>query len=179
MTFSSSERETFSPALSFPTIGQWVEYHGQNVTDKRDAPPQVIFWAADTRYEFLSKRGLWLQYHYMVNLGGNDFIFGYRGLDGPIQINERSSHFLGDTLRYDDFKMWNGRVIVYEINQLSRVSNDWILNHVIPNMVSHGLLQQVCIVFGGAVLFKLFDRTGKDAALTHMRESIMSTYHAL
>jgi hypothetical protein len=46
-------------------------------------------------------------------------------------------------------------------------------------MVNHGLPYQVCIVFGRAVLFRLFDRTGEDAVHTPMRESIMRAYQDL
>ena len=53
----------------------------KNVTDERDAPPQVIFGTMDTRYDFRSNGGLWLEYHYMVNPGENEFIFGYEGLN--------------------------------------------------------------------------------------------------
>ena len=77
----------------------------KNVTDERDAPPQVIFGAMDTRFDFLSNDGLWLEYHYMVNPGENEFIFGYEGLDDPIQIKERLSRLLGDTLRDTDFNL--------------------------------------------------------------------------
>ena len=44
---------------------------------------------------------------------------------------------------------------------------------VVPNMISHGPPRQFCIVFGHAVLFRLFDRTGENATPTPMRESIM------
>ena len=66
--------------------------------------------------------------------------------------------------------------MVYEIDQLSGVSDNWIRAYVVPNMVSHGLPCQVCIIFGRAVLFRLFDRTGDDAVPTPMRESIMRAY---
>ncbi len=56
----------------------------KNVTEERDAPPQVIFGAMDTRYDFLSNGGLWLEYHYSINSKDNEFVFGYEGLDDPI-----------------------------------------------------------------------------------------------
>ena len=46
-------------------------------------------------------------------------------------------------------------------------------------MVRHGIPSEVCIVFGCAVLFRVFDRTGEDAVPTPMRESIMQAYHEL
>lgn len=75
--------------------------------------------------------------------------------------------------------MCKGGVVVYEINRLSGVFDNWIFEHVVPNLVSHGLPRQVCIVFGHAVLFRLFDRTGEDAVPTPMRESIMRAYQDL
>ena len=72
-----------------------------------------------------------------------------------------------------------GGVICYEIDQLSGITDDWILEHVIPRMVSRGLSGQVCIIFGCAVLFRPFDRTGEDAAPIPMRESIMRVYNNL
>ena len=69
----------------------------KNVTEERDAPPQVIFGAMDTRYDFLSNGGLLLECHYCVNPGKNEFIFLYEGLDDQICIKERSSFLLADT----------------------------------------------------------------------------------
>jgi len=46
-------------------------------------------------------------------------------------------------------------------------------------MVCHGLLCEVCIVFGCAVLFRVFDRRGDDAVPTPMRELIMQVNHDL
>ena len=75
--------------------------------------------------------------------------------------------------------MCKGGVIAYEIDPLSVVSDNWILNYVVPNMVRHGLPHEVCIIVGRAVLFRVFDRTGEDAVPTPMRESIMQAYHEL
>jgi hypothetical protein len=46
--------------------------------------------------------------------------------------------------------MCKGGVIAYEIDPLSGVSENWMLNYVVPNMVCHGLPCEVCIVFGRA-----------------------------
>jgi hypothetical protein len=75
--------------------------------------------------------------------------------------------------------MCKGGVIAYEIDPLSGISDNWILDYVVPNMVRHGIPSDVCIVFGRAVLFRVFDRTGEDAVPTPMRESIMQAYHEL
>ena len=75
--------------------------------------------------------------------------------------------------------MYKGGVICYEINQLSGITDDWILEHVVPCIVSHGLPWQVCIIIGCAVLFQLYDRTGEDAVQIPMMESIMRVYNNL
>jgi len=64
-------------------------------------------------------------------------------------------------------------------DQLSGIPDDWILEHVIPCMVSHGLHCEMCIIFGRVVLFRLFDRTGEDTVPIPMRESIMRVYNDL
>ena len=51
----------------------------KNITDERDAPPQVIFGAMGTRYDFMSNGGLWLEYHYTLNPRDNEVIFGHEG----------------------------------------------------------------------------------------------------
>ncbi len=48
----------------------------KNVTDEWNTQPQMMFGAMDTRYDFLSNGGLWLEYHYMVNPVENEFVFG-------------------------------------------------------------------------------------------------------
>ncbi len=59
------------------------------------------------------------------------------------------------------------------------MSDNLILDYVVPNMVRHGIPSEVCIVFGRAVLFRVFDRTGEDVVPTPMRESTMQAYHEL
>ena len=65
----------------------------------------MIFGAMDTRYDLLSNGGIWLEYHYTVNPGENEFIFTYKGLDDPIRVKERLSSVLEDTLRDTDFNL--------------------------------------------------------------------------
>ena len=54
-----------------------------------------------TRYDFLLNEGFWLEYHCSLNPGENEFILGYEELDDPIQIIERLSHLLSDTMTSD------------------------------------------------------------------------------
>ncbi len=101
--FREADLQPYSLYPNYGVVGRlpW----SKNVTEERDAPPQVIFGAMDTRYDFLSNGGLWLEYHYCVNPGQNEFIFGYEGLDDPIRIKARLSRLLADTLRDADFSL--------------------------------------------------------------------------
>ena len=74
----------------FPEFGVWARLPwSKNVVEERDAPPQVLLASMDTRYDCISNLGLWLEYHYKLNPGENEFIFAYSGLDEPIEIQER------------------------------------------------------------------------------------------
>ena len=101
--FREADLQPYSLYHDYGVVGRlpW----SKNVTDERDAPSQVIFGAMDTRYDFLSNSGLRLGYHYSVNLEDNEFVFGYDGLDDPIQIKERLSCLLGNTLQNADFNL--------------------------------------------------------------------------
>ena len=57
----------------------------------------------DTRYDVLSNLGLWLEYHFELNPGENEFIFGYSGLNDPIRIKERLARQLKEILLSDSF----------------------------------------------------------------------------
>jgi hypothetical protein len=75
----------------------------KNVVDERDCPHQVLIGAMDTRYDVLSNLGLWLEYHFELNPGENEFIFGYSGLNDPIRIKERLARQLKEILLSDSF----------------------------------------------------------------------------
>jgi len=47
------------------------------VVDERDCPHQVLIGAMDTRYDVLSNLGVWLEFHFELNPGENDFVFAY------------------------------------------------------------------------------------------------------
>ena len=75
--------------------------------------------------------------------------------------------------------MCKGGVIAYVVDQMSGVTDKWILDHVVPNMVRKGIDEQVCKVLGRSVLWRVFDRSGDDAFPPHRREQIMSAYRDL
>ncbi len=62
------------------------------------------------------------------------------------------------------------------MDERSGITDNWILDHVVPNMVSHGIESQVCKVSGCAVLFCSSDRSGDDAIPPHKRMQIMKAY---
>jgi hypothetical protein len=87
--------------------------------------------------------------------------------------NSRRQHetYADTSIAYVDAKvaaaMCKGGVIAYLIDEISGVTDAWILEHVVPNMVNHGIDHQVCKVLGRAVLWRLFDRSGDDAFPEH------------
>ena len=49
--------------------------------------------------------------------------------------------------------MCKGGAITHAIDDLTGISDNWILEPVVPYMVAHGMNHQVCKVLGRAVLF--------------------------
>ena len=66
--------------------------------------------------------------------------------------------------------MCKGGVIAYLVDEMSGITDKWILDHVVPNMVRHGIDEQVCKVLGHSVLWRLFNRSGDDAFPPHRWE---------
>ncbi len=52
-------------------------------------------------------------------------------------------------------KLGKGGAITYQHVDGSGITDDWILQHVVPNMRNH-LEREVCIVFGHALLWRIF-----------------------
>ena len=75
--------------------------------------------------------------------------------------------------------MCKGGVIAYVVDQMSGVTDKWILDHGVPNMVRKGIDEQVCKVLGRSILWRVFDWSGDDAFPPHRREQIMSAYQDL
>ncbi len=72
-----------------------------------------------------------------------------------------------------------GGVVAYLVDPDSGITDDWILQYVVPNMVQHGIETQVCKVLGRAMLWRLFDRSGDDCFPEHRRNQIMQAYRDL
>ena len=72
-----------------------------------------------------------------------------------------------------------GGAITYAIDDLTGISDDWVLEHVVPCMVAHGINHQVCKVLGRAVLFRIFDSSGEHAIPYPIRECVMRAYNDL
>ena len=58
----------------------------------------------------------------------------------------------------------------------SGITDDWIFQHVVPNMLQHGIEPQVCKVLGRAMLWHLFDHSGDDCFPEHRCNQIMQAY---
>ena len=72
-----------------------------------------------------------------------------------------------------------GGVVAYMVDPLSGITSEWILEHVVPNIVAHGIDSQVCKVLGRAMLWRLFDRSGDDCFPQARRVQIMQAYNDL
>ncbi len=82
---------------------------------------------------------------------------------------ERQSHCKLDKCQQDTYasvtipyvdakvaaKSCKGGAITYQLIDGSGITDDWILQHVAPNMRNH-LEQEFCIVFGHALLWRIF-----------------------
>ena len=51
---------------------------------------------------------------------------------------------------------------MYAVERESDISDGWVIDHVTPNMASHGIPRQVCLVIGQAMLWRIFDTCGDD-----------------
>jgi hypothetical protein len=90
--FRVEDLKPYDAFIQFAVLARLV--WSKNVTDERDAPPQVLIGAFDTRYCPLANLGLWLEYCYELNPTPNPFVFGVEGLDDPIRIKERMGNLL-------------------------------------------------------------------------------------
>ena len=64
--------------------------------------------------------------------------------------------------------MCKGIAIAYLIDELSGLTDKWILNHVVPHMVMHGLMSKGAS-FGGILCW-----SGDNVFPSHRHEQIMS-----
>jgi hypothetical protein len=58
----------------------------------------------------------------------------------------------------------------------SGISDQWILDYVVPNMVRGGVPRQVCLVLGRAALWRIFDPSGNNLVPEVMRARVMARY---
>ena len=72
-----------------------------------------------------------------------------------------------------------GGAITYAIDDLTRISDDWILEHIFPCMVVHDINHQVCKVLGWAVLLQIFDSSSEHAILCPICECVLRAYNDL
>ena len=68
--------------------------------------------------------------------------------------------------------------MVYVVDPLSGVTEQWILDHVVPNLTKK-VTPEVAKVLGRAVLFRVFDSSGEVAFPPHRREQILEAYSDL
>ena len=68
--------------------------------------------------------------------------------------------------------------MAYVVDPLSGVTEQWILDHVVPNLKKK-VTPEVSKVLGHAVLFCVFDNSVEDAFLPHRHEQILEAYSDL
>ena len=75
--------------------------------------------------------------------------------------------------------MCKGGPIAYVIDPMPGVTNDWILSYNLPNIVNTGVPEDVCKLFGRAVLFCIFDISGEQDAPHVLHLHINQAYQDL
>ena len=68
-----------------------------------------------------------------------------------------------------------GGACAYVIKDGSSITNDWILDYVVPSMKQY-IPRQVCIVLGRALLWRIFDESGSNVIPDSIRNRVMAAY---
>ena len=71
-----------------------------------------------------------------------------------------------------------GGAVVYVVLEASGVTDGWICDHIVPNILRIGVPLQVCVVLGRALLWRLFDGSG-DAIPPQRKAQMLEAYRAL
>jgi hypothetical protein len=83
------------------------------------------------------------------------------------------------TIPYVDAKvaaaLCKGGACTYMIREGSQITDDWILDYVVPNM-RQKFPRQVCIVLGRALLWRIFDESGDNVIPDSIRNRVMAAY---
>ena len=86
------------------------------------------------------------------------------------------------TIPYVDAKvaaaLCKGGVCAYVHANGSGISNDWVLDYVVPHM-KEKCHRQVCIVLGRALLWRIFDPSGVHIIPQNIRVRVMAAYNDL
>lgn len=75
--------------------------------------------------------------------------------------------------------MCRGGAIAYVLNKDSGISNDWLIEHIVPHMAAYGIDPHVCLVLGRALLWALFDETQVLRIPEPRRQQMMHAYNSL
>jgi hypothetical protein len=85
--------------------------------------------------------------------------------------------YVDTTINYVDAKvaqaLAKGGACVYVVEEASGISDDWICDHVVPNMAAQDIDRQVCVVFDRALLWRVSDKSGDLAIPQRKREYIL------
>jgi hypothetical protein len=98
-------REELQTFHAFPEYGVTAKLcWAKNCKEERDAPTQIIFGAADWRYDVLSLLGVWLETLYESSELENEFIFDAIGAACPVTIKESVAYQLRALLKSEDIE---------------------------------------------------------------------------
>lgn len=75
--------------------------------------------------------------------------------------------------------MCRGGAIAYVLNEDSGISNDWLIDHIVPHMAAYGIDSHVCLVLARALLWALFDETQALRIPEPRRQQMMHAYNSL
>ena len=64
----------------------------------------------------------------------------------------------------------------YLIDEDLGITDQWILDYVVPYMFQAGIHCQVCLVLGCAILWRIFDPSGDDLAPDEHHRRVMARY---
>ncbi len=66
--------------------------------------------------------------------------------------------------------------MAYLVLEASGITDQWILDYVVPNMARAGISRQVCLVLGRAILWRMFDPSGDELIPEEQRSRVMARY---
>ena len=101
--------------------------------------------------------------------------------------NRQSDTYCSTTSPFVDAKaastLCTGGPVAYLVREESGITDEWLKDHVVPNMVAAGLSSKVCVVLGRALLWKVaeqyLDTDAGHLIPASITDRVMSAFHDL